>query len=71
MTTVYMVQVALARWELRSEHGKILKDDLVLHSNHEAERWALAYVSSFPAWAMVLKPLQERDEDLCLPSERL
>ncbi len=60
MKTVYMRQVGRYRWQLESEHGKILLDDLSMASAYHAETWAKSYVSSFQCWALVIKPIEEK-----------
>lgn len=59
MTVVYMRQVGRFRWQLESSSGNVLKDDLLMQDIFQAETWAKQYVSSFPAWTIVLKPKEE------------
>lgn len=57
MTKVFMVQQGRYRWRLQAESGTILVDDLSMASVKHAEDWARSYVSSFPSWALVIRPL--------------
>lgn len=57
MTRVYMTQVSPQLWQLLSENKSVVVDNIACYSVIEAEDWAVRYVSSFPAWMLVIKPL--------------
>lgn len=63
MTTIYMIQVAPQRWQLESQSGAILKDDLLMNSQFDAEKYVREYISSFPAWIYKMKPLAAKGKE--------
>lgn len=60
--TVRMVQTNVYRWQLEAEDGTVIKDDLLMHSPYEAERWANSYISSFQTWFLEMRPIKENED---------
>lgn len=62
MTYLIMVQITRQLWQLwqlESDNGVVLKDDLLMKSAIDATAWVKAYVSSHPAWGFKVKPLKK------------
>lgn len=54
-----MVQVNKSCWEIRTEHGIVLSDGIILGRIDEAEEYVRRYISSYSNWTYELKPLTE------------
>lgn len=50
MITINMKQVSKNRWRLETKSGIIILDNIVVHTNEEANKYALAFVSSWHNW---------------------
>lgn len=56
---VIMRQISRSRWEIRTDHGIVLRDEIMLGRIDEAEEYVKQYISSYPNWIYELKPLTE------------
>lgn len=56
---INMVQITPHRWQLVSQKGNVIQDNITANSSYEASEYARKYISSFIGWDFKLILLKD------------
>lgn len=55
---VKMIQTSRQLWKMVSSKGCVIKEDVMVYSEYEANEYVRKYISSFSGWSYVVLPIK-------------